>query len=805
MKHMGQMIGALTVVCMVAGCVEEPPVWNPLTGENKQSYTGKADAADWMDGDPVRLAMRQVESGVPATDYWSLLVTESSEVANDTANHTMGEFQRRGLLLGMEGDTQQYKDHTVRIWRYELGADVRPQRIQMGAITNRLGFKIKGGSTVEFARLFPTEAEANLAKSPTLMALPHDTKSALELPENTVVSIPIESQLAVDVTGRFLTKSAQYSPELLPHVTTSAIGTTSGVRQGTLLIDGQFMLQIIRLHGQRVRVRIHTGTSLGANGNLSLNNLAMARYHFIPSSIVGRARGIKRRVERAKQNVQKMRTANARIKSLRKQFGNKINLVFDHVNPAEENQPNNAIEDWARSTSDVAFDLADTATTLNEVEEYILAHTEHGLSAVLNAWNKHIEPVLQDIKRLSSRTYNLNGGIQLSDEFGRTVRAVADYEFDLSDPTARHAFDRTISGRAIWIDAHQRFSSLFHKKEPFADLTLAETIASTDVTAAHPRVIRHVRALSDLRERHMGIRVSGLWMSAGFEWKQSKNRIDLMDTTGAQSVWEARTWQFQHDSSWIGDNQANSFASGAFVEYGQNHLNGGGYWFNWNRTYPRNVTNPVSRSLSEFINLLGPVGVESGIPSMYDGEHPGKITASLDVVFSEEAMNLLFDREKTPDSLLWILFGELAQTFDNRYGLPLAIAPIRPAGLDQIPGASEACEQVAMHFGGWYCLYFADTFIPALRDAQDSLSPEARLDFLEQFYKAGLFGNPVGSRVLVRYVADLIRTLGASNEISLHASIQNNEDSSESASPSLELGNPEALALIETMGPSGFR
>ena len=59
--------------------------------------------------------------------------------------------------------------------------------------------------------------------------------------------------------------------------------------------------------------------------------------------------------------------------------------------------------------------------------------------------------------------------------------------------------------------------------------------------------------------------------------------------------------------------------------------------------------------------------------------------------------------------------GEVAETFDNRDELPLIIDPIRPLA-SKIDGAVEACEKVAYHFGGWYCAYFADTFLPALRE-----------------------------------------------------------------------------------------
>ena len=191
--------------------------------------------------------------------------------------------------------------------------------------------------------------------------------------------------------------------------------------------------------------------------------------------------------------------------------------------------------------------------------------------------------------------------------------------------------------------------------------------------------------------------------------------------------------------------------------------------------------------------------------ALYDGEHDGRVTASLSAIFSGDAMDYLFDPNVTDDALLWQVFGAAAATFDNRYGLPTLMSPFRPEDIDETPGAAEACEQVAKALGGWYCFYFADTFLPALREAQTSIDPKARLDFLEQFYKSGLFANPAGSRLFVRYLATLLDTLGLTDEISVSVEVRNSQDDSEAASPSIQLGDPSALALIETMTPEGLR
>ena len=205
------------------------------------------------------------------------------------------------------------------------------------------------------------------------------------------------------------------------------------------------------------------------------------------------------------------------------------------------------------------------------------------------------------------------------------------------------------------------------------------------------------------------------------------------------------------------------------------------------------------------MNLLGPEAIKAGVPALYDGEHEGKVTASLDVIFTGAAMQRFFSSFETSDELLWTTLGEVAETFDNTFGLPTLMSPFRPDGLDEIPGAEEACEKVAYHFGGHYCFYFKKKFLPALRKAQEYEDPEARLEFLEKFYKEGWFGNPAGSRLLIRFVSTLIHKMEVPEPLSLRLSIVNDEDDSEAASPSIEVGNPEDLALIENMTPDGLR
>ena len=205
------------------------------------------------------------------------------------------------------------------------------------------------------------------------------------------------------------------------------------------------------------------------------------------------------------------------------------------------------------------------------------------------------------------------------------------------------------------------------------------------------------------------------------------------------------------------------------------------------------------------LNTLGVLGLKLGVQELYDGEHQGKVKTDLTVLFNGDALTALFDHSRTPDSLLWQVLAKTAETFDNQFVLPYLASPFRPRGLDEVEGAVESCEVVAHHLGGFYCKYFKNTFLPALRAAQADFAPEKRLDFFEKFYKAGPFGSGSGSRFLVRYLAEVIYALQEGEGISMRLNVRNAGNPSEAASPNLTVGEPIDLALLESTAPIGMR
>ena len=147
-------------------------------------------------------------------------------------------------------------------------------------------FRISGQAEVEYARLrWPDEAEPDIRF--TLMDLPFDVESAPETARNTIVTIPVEASLAMDIAGNFLTRTASRSTELLGHLKASAYGYTSAVRRGTLLAEGRFKIQIIRGEGDMVRLRVMSAGTSTLRGHLGSASSASGRYTHFSGEPVG--------------------------------------------------------------------------------------------------------------------------------------------------------------------------------------------------------------------------------------------------------------------------------------------------------------------------------------------------------------------------------------------------------------------------------------------------------------------------------------------------------------------------------------
>ena len=544
---------------------------------------------------------------------------------------------------------------------------------------------------------------------------------------------------------------------------TSASGTFSGVRQGMLVGEGTFTLQFIRLPGDSIRVRVFSGARRKGSAGGTLSGAMAASYVFLPSSILGRAKEIRKRVERWADRIGPKKTLSERIEAYSSRARVPLGLLLDHAGLGESDGWSWLEESW-EGAEDAAVGWATSGMmSLDTLEWTVRSSVEHMLDQLTMGWKDKIEPQLDTIQRWSNRSVNLSGAVSLSTSFERDVRTVCDYTFDLNDEHARVALERAISGRTVLLGAFQGLAGSNVTDALFADFTLADSLAQEDIGAGDPRVERGARGFSDLRKQQESVRLSGFWLSNGWEIQSDQNRFLLEKPEGETEEWTGYGWDWKHQTNWWGDSKVESLGSGAFVEDsgGQSPA---GYWVTWDKTFPTSAAFPVHEALSESLNLTGPVGLLAGLPTLYHGEYAGRVSVQLELFFSKEVLEALMDPHRTPDSLIWAEWARVAQGFDNTFGLPYLPFGVIPPYLGEIPGAVESCATVQAAWGAHYCAFIADTFLPALRMAQDSGSPTDSLDFLHSIYtrKVGP-GNPIGARILSRFIANLAYSQGKKN------------------------------------------
>ncbi|MEE2786852.1 MAG: hypothetical protein VX589_05900 [Myxococcota bacterium] len=754
----------------------------------------------WADMDTalgVRFDLAQLIANEPAMDYADLLAS-GAVTATTTWAGTDGlrSTLRHVLLATTRERTERLDDAVVRVQRFKINQDFTPLKLMGEQIETVLPFDFYLGGDVEFARMFEDEQAANAAVPFSLLDYPHNAAAALRLPIGTVVTIPIRGRVSFDVGGQFLTGASTVSRTIAQYVSASAVGTTSASRQGMIVGEGRFSLQIVRLAGERVRVRLTTAEHITAHARLTGHTLAHASYFFLPAAQLDRIRVFRRRLDQLANGVSQVRRAGEHVDALRAFLPQLVRNAFDafFVNGTLADSARDRIVATVDPVLKAAQGIIDTAAVL---DEKVGRHVDAALEATQSFWDQRIEPVSNRLRAMSSRAFNLGGTIQLKDGLSRRLNRLGDFVFDLASEEARIALDHLITGRAIWRGTQAIHSAWGQNLSGLIDFSLAHEMAAHDRGHPNPRVRVLGHAQVDRRRRDQQVMVSGLGLNAGLHARFDDNRVQITDEQGRKTRWLIRSWERGRHRQFKRTVQSESFASGAFTKDDGADLSDGGYWYRWRKTYRPNAPHPMADTIRHVVNDLGPLAMHFGVPDLYHGEFEGTVEADLLVVFSGQALEFLFDASRMTETTLWSTFGEMMSRYERPVFLPYAHAPIRPRHLDEVDGAREACEAIAHRIGGRYCYSLADRIIPALRHAQTSGTAADRLGFFESFYRVPAGGAVLSTRTLGRLLAELVYQNGLSEHVSVQLVIRNDQDDSEAASPTITVGQPTPLALGE--------
>ncbi len=678
-----------------------------------------------------------------------------------------------------------------------------------GSVSLSLSPQLRVGSQIEIVRNFQNASQAAHAVPFNPMQLPFGANNALSLPEGTYVGIPIEGTVAVDVDGNFLSAAGKWESQLWDLLRSGAAGVLSGSVQGSLLASGRWRLQVLKLAGSQVRVRVVEDDSSSLSGSATVAAGGQAGFVYVPKGVVARALDITQRV------VLDARMADAAISMAINDAENRItgaNLVLPEpvrrardlarVLPVFNDESAQRLDNGLR-VADNAVNLARQGSDAlrNIIDTSVLASYKQVRADLLQKVDV-LDQVQQRFKHLTQFTYDVGASLRLSADFAKQHRFVADYVFDLSTDEGKLAYEHAVSGRSVWLGP---VPPQFNADAGFSNFSVAERLAAEDSFSQKPRVIRNLLGESSQKSRSLGVTFSGLFSSTGFSESWKNNEVWARDASGVSESWRAALWQFDRRLNMFQAADSENLSSGVLLPGAQaspaQHL--GTYWFNVKRQVSGANSIGMQSVFADTMNILGPFGVAYNIPRYYKGEFPGNKFSSLLVVFADKGMDAFFDASRVNDALLWKALGNVANTFDNTFGLPFNTMGDLPGEAAGTPDAVAACDIVRRAWGGAYCDQFANDFLKRMSIARNSNDLSVRMNVFESFYSRGFLANKIGARLLVRYVLEVL-TLAygkdAESMVSVQFNVQNAQNASALASPSFSTGTSDELQILQSLG-----
>jgi hypothetical protein len=763
----------------------------------------RANEASQSDGSGVQMALRALSGDqFPEIDFATFM-----------GKGALGapQIDRTGTLPGRIFETfsptmniQVYPLNSAALRRetISVNSSLSNSRVVQAGMALNLSGQLTAGAKIEIVRNFKDSSAAAHALPFNVMQLPFGAENALALSEGTYVSVPISGTVALNVNGAFLARNGSFDKRLFEFLRAGGSGTLSGSMQGALLANGRWRMQILRLAGNKVRVRVVEEDHAGGEGSVAVSGQSVTTFTYVPLGVAARAFDLSTRlINNARTQIGKVSDVQRFLKVPVLSLPQPIQRAKDEAStlPTFDDETGRKIDEGIRLT-DRAVDMARQGS--QALQSAIDNAVGNQLQKAIAQANAKVDAVDGFLQRITNFTYNADAAFQMSGEFSRQHRFIADYVFDLSTQEAKLAYDHAVSGRSIWLGAKPNGTNW---GSTLANFTVAERIAAEDTGLPSPRILRNVLGEGTKRSRAISVRFSGLMASTGFSESWRNNSVWARDASGATESWRAALWQFERNVNVVRNNESEQLGSGilAPAESGSGQSDLGTYWFAWKRRLASAKPTGMQTLFSEVMNYVGPVGFAYGIPKLFKGEFDGDKEGTLLVLFSREGTRGLFDAAKVSDDLLWKALGNVANTFDNTFGLPYNTFGGLPSQYSGSVAAKAACEVVSKNWGGGYCSFFGNEFLPKFIAARQNPDQWQRMKVFESFYTKGFLANKIGARLLVRYlieVATLAYGKEAPKAITLQFAIRNAQDSSAYASPSFTSGTPSELQVLDTLG-----
>lgn len=633
--------------------------------------------------------------------------------------------------------------------------------LDQGVLKSLLPAQIEAGAEIVFARLFETEAEAMRASEITPLDLPIDPESALALSEGVVVQLPLHAQVSFNLTGQQLSGSWSRFNQFHPWLTSSAVGFTSAVPRATAFFEGRQTITITRLEGTFVRVSVQrsqkSSLMFGWSGSAGINE----RLTVYPAALVERVKTIQARLNQwAKRPSEVLNGWAHRLELMRNALPTILVPLLDR---AEEH----AYPDQLNSLIEEAVARLDPALALlargEEDLELASAWFEEKIEQTLGKVNENLNPIFARVKSFSERAFNINAVVSVNNEHLNELGIFGDYLIDLSTDEGVLAYQLMVGGRGDWdgpVASPDEVTSI--------DLTVADSLAMQEGRGVHRL------GSAKLRSTRGALSLNASGPLTSWLHNSSTQRHELNRSIGDQDeLWSAELWRV--DRGWRAaylDSSEVLLSGQIYREELEERDESWTHWLSWRRHWPQSAAMPVSEAIAEALNLTGTVGLKRGIPQVYYTDVSGALKAQLTVIYSQKLLDALVTVAE-PD-LLWAAAAETAAHFDNRFGLPFLSAFSVPS---LSPNAALSCDTVAFHWGRGYCWMVDEDLIQplvALRTTPLSLSERRAQQraWLAELGQRGVLLNPIGSRVIARWIAEVATLLGLEDEVHIQFKLE---------------------------------
>jgi hypothetical protein len=613
-------------------------------------------------------------------------------------------------------------------------------------------FSFKSKQKIQVTRVFESEQEALSAKTLMLNDLPFTVALAQKLEEGTLVDIPLEAMLSINASHDWLSKVFNHQEDFKDFLSLSSLTHLKGSAQGLLLIKGFFRLQVYKINRDWVRIRFLVDQRREASAQVSLGVNQNLKAVFIPATRLDKLKNAYLQLSTlSKKPEQWFKTIDQRMNELKYLLSQGSRQMSDFL--PQENEHYQTLLDLIDTQDEILEIIEQGQIRLEDLNQILMDQTNRIFGRV----DQTIRSSIAQIESYTRKNLNFNLSIQLNQKLVEEFFFLSDFNIDLSSQDGAMFYNDLFTG-TFWqgINPIQFFGEDGLQK---IDISLIEDAAK------HSSAIILNQTLSGFSKIQKNeLSLNSPIISSKFSDRKI-NKTLKREEGNITEEYQYEYWERERSLNGIFFDEGESVSCGVIERTSSNDQNNSFdrfYWMIWDRKWSDFEPNPLIKSLDESINLLGPLANVWQIPQLYYEDLIGASHSELKIIFHQKLLNAIFDLDEV---MLWKILAEVAQYFNNQFGLPYLTAWQAPSLDEQ---SAQYCDVIARHWGLKYCHIFNDTLIIPLRMAKEQgkhLDFDFQKEILKSFYSKIIVNNWTASKLVTRFLSNAGNTLGLAQEI----------------------------------------